>query len=184
MQTTDQSANPPAPDLDEFSAVVRNIVADELDKKSAEDSATAFTGAAAWLVNTSEKERVQLYDDPKYQMSEHDQKDFRKTIESYCNPNGHFQNHLRHMKGHPEQAKYIMPALLLGNAAQLQIQWIHALIRRVDGTQIGAQISSFLKRKLSLADMVLRKPDPRGNTFEGDAPWNDDTDDGDEQSPN
>jgi hypothetical protein len=149
---TPQSPVPVPPDLVEISAAVRDIVAAELDKVSAENAATHFTQAMAWLVTTGLQ-----YHEKAAQMSPHDLKDFKRVLESYVAANQDFQINLAHMKAHPEQAMYIIPAFLLGIAAQLQLQWLHALLRFAEGTPIKSVDIERFKQEVDSCQTALQK---------------------------
>jgi hypothetical protein len=121
---------PPAPpELVEISNAVRHVVADEIDKNNAELAATQFAKAFIWVITAANSFRINLKPDGTVDLSKHDLKDFTTDLEHF-RLRGDFQTWLLHMKAHPEQSKYIIPALLMGVAAQLDIQYLHAMLRQ------------------------------------------------------
>jgi hypothetical protein len=154
-------APPSPPDILDISAAVRHIVSEELDKTSAERCATQFAKAVAWLLSTGTKFRSQLRADGTVDMNSHDIDDFRADLEDLRR--GDFQTDLLHMKGHPEQAKYVIPALLMGVAAQLQIQWLHALLRQADDpkklTVTSGEIGQFIQEVDSCRNALIQARD-------------------------
>ena len=68
-------------------------------------------------------------------MPKHRADDFKRRLEEYVGGD-QFQHNMDHMGHYPEKAKHILPALLMGIGAQLQLQWIHALVAQMDGDPI------------------------------------------------
>ena len=86
-------------------------------------------------------------------MPKHRADDFKRRLEEYVGGD-QFQHYMDHLGDYPEKAKYILPALLMGIGAQLQLQWIHALVAQMDGDPITkADVQDFqdeVKRSLAM----------------------------------
>ena len=121
------------PDLEDIDKTIRRGVGDQLDLADAQHAATYFGGAAEWLLRSGVTFKGLTGKDGA--VPKHRADDFKRRLEEYVGGD-QFQHNMDHMGHYPEKAKHILPALLMGIGAQLQLQWIHALVAQMDGDPI------------------------------------------------
>ena len=128
-----------------------SVVKDELDARDAGEAASIFLSIAGWL----EDQATVAHSDvrgpgaqpPLGDFSDHDERDFRADLEEYRRDGSDFQVRLDRVVRNPSQAKYILPALLVGVATSLHIRRLHEHLRHLDDTILTDEDLSKYKSK-------------------------------------
>lgn len=126
---------PPPPDLGAITDAVKTVVQDELDAAEAVKATALFLAIAGWLDKEARLAHGAVWGHGATlrDLSDHDEADFRRDLEEYCSDGGSFQVTLDQMVRTPSQAKYMLPAFLIGATTSLQIRLLHEYVRHLDG---------------------------------------------------
>jgi hypothetical protein len=135
-----QDAPPPPPDIDAITTALRNVLQEEDDQRDADKYAEVFLTAGSWCIRQARLAHAELKgkgaEATGGELSDHDLQDFRRQLENYAADNEDFQTRLTYIRNRPRIAKYILPGLIAGLAADLQIKRLHLMLRHLDGTRL------------------------------------------------
>lgn len=125
-----QSEAPTPPNIDQIEAVIERVVKQQSDKDFALAATDSFLLAQQWLLDQDAalrdavKAEQQGKRKPELRTVEDD---FFHHLEGWADENREFYVQLHRMRRNPEIAKWIIPALLAGVGAYLQIWRLHAV---------------------------------------------------------
>ncbi len=129
---------PPPPTIQDISGAVTAIVAQALSKDDASKAAARFSLANGWVYTAQDQVRT-AFKQNKPRVGGSDPESwldrFEDQVQDWLNPNEDLRAQVEMMRGEPQTAMWIIPSLLLGISAYLQIwRWNDLLSEQYDMT--------------------------------------------------